>query len=133
MRLAYMQDSGLHTLVELSDKPVVLGRSPAADIVLSDSKVSRLHCGIRMDNGVIRIKDLGSRNGTFVNAELINAPTPLQPGDHIRIGDTLLTVEEKLRKGNETILHEIEEEMVHGKGYNTILHEIVDTDKNGND
>lgn len=125
MRLAYQNEDGLHAFVELADKPVVVGRSTEADIVLSDSKVSRLHCGVRIDNGVAMVKDLGSRNGTFVNAVRIEAPTPLHPGDHIRIGDTLLSIEEKLAKGSETILHEIEEEMDHGKGYHTILREII--------
>ncbi len=125
MRLAYQNEDGLHAFVELADKPVVVGRSPEADIILSDNKVSRLHCGVRIDNGVAMVKDLGSRNGTFVNAVRIEVPTPLQPGDHIRIGDTLLCIEAKLAKGSETILHEIEEEMDQGKGYHTILREII--------
>ena len=125
MRLSYQNMDGLHCFVELGDKPVVVGRSPEADIVLADDKVSRFHCGVRIDHGIAMVKDLGSRNGTYVNAQRIDAPTPLRTGDHIRIGNTLLAIEEKLAKGTETILHEIEEEMDHGKGYNTILREIV--------
>ena len=133
MRLAYTNDNGLQLFVELADKPVMIGRSPEADIVLEDSKVSRLHCGIRKDEEGVWVKDLGSRNGTFVNTVRIESPTLLRAGDHIRVGDTLLTIEQKLMKGNETILHEIEEEMDHGKGYNTILHEIVETDNEEKD
>ncbi len=126
MRLAYQTDDGLHAFLEIGDRPIVVGRSPEADLVLADERVSRLHCGIRPDGGQFMVKDLGSRNGTYVNAMRIETPTPLKPGDHIRIGSTLLLVEEKLAKGVETILHEIEEEMDHGKGYRTILHEIVE-------
>lgn len=133
MRLVYQTETGLHRSVDLTDQPLVLGRSPEADVVLADTKVSRLHCGIRLVDGQFTVKDLGSRNGTFVNATPIEAPTPLQPGDHIRIGSTLLTVEEKLQKGNETILHEIEQEMNHGKGYRTILREIVEPDNEQKD
>lgn len=126
MRLVYQNDDGLHAMVDLADGPMVIGRSPDADIVLADNKVSRLHCGVRPVDGGYMVKDLGSRNGTFVNSFRIEAPTALNPGDHIRVGDTLFTVQSKLAKGNETILHEIEEEMEHGKGYRTILREIIE-------
>lgn len=129
MRLAYLTENGLHAHVDLTDAPIVIGRSPEADLSFSDDKISRLHCGIRLVDGEYRVKDLGSSNGTYVNAERIDEPTPLKPGDHIRIGTTLITVESKLAKGNETILHEIEEEMEHGKGYNTILREIVEPEQ----
>jgi pSer/pThr/pTyr-binding forkhead associated (FHA) protein len=129
MRLAYQKEDGLQEFVDLTDKPIIIGRDPDADLVLSDDKISRMHCGIRQDGSCHTIKDLGSRNGTFVNAEQITTSTPLQPGDHIRIGNTLLTVEQKLSKDTETILHEIEEEMDQGKGYRTILQEIIEPDK----
>jgi hypothetical protein len=35
------------------------------------------------------IRDLDSRNGTFVNAAQVTKPVPLQPGDHIQVGSTI--------------------------------------------
>jgi pSer/pThr/pTyr-binding forkhead associated (FHA) protein len=133
MRLAYQKEDGQHAFVDLTEGPVVVGRSPEADVVVADSKVSRLHCGVRLVEGEYRVKDLGSRNGTYVNTVKIEAPTVLKPGDHIRIGTTLLSVQERLAKGNETILHEIEEAMGHGKGYRTILREIVEPENQKKD
>lgn len=115
-------------MVDLSDEPIVIGRSPDADLVLADEKISRLHCAIRQVDGLFMIKDLDSRNGTYVNAERIHSPRPLKIGDHIRIGTSLLNIEEKLAKGSETILQEIEDEMEQGKGYHTLLKEIIEPD-----
>jgi pSer/pThr/pTyr-binding forkhead associated (FHA) protein len=126
MRISYINVNGLQSFHDLAGEPMVIGRSPDADLTIDDEKVSRFHCGIRFDEGRYRLKDLGSRNGTFLNGEPVQAPCPLESGDHIRVGSTLLLVEERLSKGMNTILHEIEEEMDHGKGYHTILHEIVE-------
>jgi pSer/pThr/pTyr-binding forkhead associated (FHA) protein len=128
MRIAYVGEDGLKKFYELSGEPLVIGCSPDADITLNDSRVSRLHCGIRMEGNKAIIKDLGSKTGTFVNAERVTFPLQLMAGDHIRIGSVILAVEEKLAKGTDTILHEIEEEMDNGKEYRTILHEIVEPD-----
>lgn len=125
MRLAYLQEDGLRGYIDLTAKPIVIGRSPDADVTLNDDKVSRLHCGIRKVEQSFIIKDLGSRNGTYVNGAPITVPSALTPGDTIRIGTTLFNVEKRLEKGAETILQEIEEEMGQGKGYHTLLQEIV--------
>ena len=126
MRLVYHTAEGLNAFHDLKERSVVIGRSPEAEIRLVDDKVSRLHCGIRFVDGEYYLKDLGSRNGTFLNADRISTPSRIMVGDHIRVGTTILTVSSKLIKGTETILHEMEEEMELGKGYNTILREIVD-------
>jgi pSer/pThr/pTyr-binding forkhead associated (FHA) protein len=47
--------------------------------------ISRRHCEVNMDQGVLTVRDLGSRNGTFVNGERTDE-TILDPGDEIQIG-----------------------------------------------
>jgi pSer/pThr/pTyr-binding forkhead associated (FHA) protein len=45
-----------------------IGRSAAADVVVNDKSVSRIHARIMMDpDGQIAVDDLGSTNGVFVN------------------------------------------------------------------
>jgi DNA-binding NtrC family response regulator/pSer/pThr/pTyr-binding forkhead associated (FHA) protein len=66
----------------------VLGRSPSCDIPLEDHKVSRRHAKILVQDGEVRISDLGSRNGTVVNGEKIDAEAILLPGDRVQVGDT---------------------------------------------
>lgn len=124
MILKYQKSNGTVVEVELTEKPLTIGRSVKADIVLEDEKASRLHCGVRQQDGEYLIKDLASKNGTFLNEERIESET-LKPGDKIRIGNTRISVEKDSGKGTTTALHELQQELSDGKGYNTILKEIV--------
>jgi pSer/pThr/pTyr-binding forkhead associated (FHA) protein len=71
---------------ELSDAELVLGRSPDSDIVIGDPLVSGRHARIVVTDGQVRLDDLNSRNGTFVNDQRVQATTQLTPGDRIRVG-----------------------------------------------
>src|SRR5664279_790050 len=58
-----------------------------------DPVISRRHARVwRGADGQLTIEDLGSANGTFVNDERLDAPRPLDLGDVIRVGKTLLEV-----------------------------------------
>ena len=127
MKLRYTGPDGSPMEYELpEDDSITIGRSPDADIVISDERASRYHCGIRCWDGDYVAKDLKSRNGTYVNEKAIDV-CQLCPGDEIRIGSTKIIFEEKLSKGATTIIREVSSEMDGGKGYNTILREIVDS------
>ncbi|MGO9021575.1 MAG: adenylate/guanylate cyclase domain-containing protein [Syntrophobacteraceae bacterium] len=66
-----------------------VGRSPDNQVQLSDPLVSKQHCLIFADqNDNYSIKDLGSRNGTFVNKKRIQGDVSLQNGDEISLGTT---------------------------------------------
>jgi len=71
----------------------LLGRSPYCSIVLGDNSVSRQHAAVRLTASELVIEDLGSRNGTKVNGQLINGRRPLHSGDVIEIGKLKLQVE----------------------------------------
>ncbi len=72
------------------DQPeIVIGRGEAATVRLNDRQVSRLHARIRRTNGEYIIEDLGSKNGTFVNGQLLTNPRPLQDGDEVQIALSL--------------------------------------------
>jgi pSer/pThr/pTyr-binding forkhead associated (FHA) protein len=90
----------------------VVGRAPDCDIQLPQdlrhADVSRHHCLLDIDPPTIRVRDLGSRNGTYVNglkigqrprdrpvatADLISgAAQDLKDGDELRVGHTILEV-----------------------------------------
>jgi DNA-binding NtrC family response regulator len=57
---------------------------------LKDSTISRRHAEIRPHHGRMRLHDLGSRNGTFVNGKRLTSVHALEPGDVVRLGATLL-------------------------------------------
>lgn len=72
-------------------KVLTIGRNNDCDVVINDSKVSRVHAQlVQDDNSNISIVDLGSANGTYVNGNKITSETRLKPGDEVRIGDTPL-------------------------------------------
>ncbi len=65
--------------------PLIVGRSDAADIKLDDRWVSRRHCEIHADAGLLVVRDLGSKYGTLLNENLITEAT-LKPGDTLSVG-----------------------------------------------
>jgi pSer/pThr/pTyr-binding forkhead associated (FHA) protein len=70
----------------------MFGRGPECDVRPNSDLVSRQHCLVRIggDNAVIR--DLGSRNGTLVNGQLVIGERPLCHGDTVQIGPLVLEV-----------------------------------------
>jgi DNA-binding winged helix-turn-helix (wHTH) protein len=68
----------------------VIGRDPAAHIRLDLAAVSRRHAAINIHGEEAVVQDLGSRNGTWLNGEKLEAARPLRPGDEIRIAQTAI-------------------------------------------
>ena len=69
----------------------MIGRSPESDLVIADSKCSVRHARIHSDANALRITDLGSSNGTFVNGQRVESAL-LEDGTTIAIGATVITV-----------------------------------------
>ena len=83
-------DAGLIRDVEA---PVIrIGARRGNDVQLSDSKVSGLHCEIRLDDRGYRLRDLDSTNGTYVSSLRIN-DIYITPGTQIALGSTRLKFE----------------------------------------
>ncbi len=72
----------------LASGEVSIGRDPGNDIAILDSSISRHHCVIARNGRRYTIKDLDSRNNTFVNRVPVNERV-LEFGDEIRIGNSL--------------------------------------------
>lgn len=62
-----------------------LGRSSACAFVLSDLSVSRLHAELVTGDNGVSVKDLGSRNGTFVDDVRVQQ-AEVKPGQRVRFG-----------------------------------------------
>jgi hypothetical protein len=69
-----------------------LGRNSDNEVRLNDPQASRYHALIQRQQNAYLIIDQGSGNGTYVNGQLINRPTPLASGDVITIGNTQIKV-----------------------------------------
>ncbi len=84
-----IQDEGQVREVPLGNQPLVLGRAPTNDIVLTSRFVSAKHARIEPDGAAHRIVDIGSTNGILSEGKRLAANTPLKlaDGDVLRIGD----------------------------------------------
>jgi hypothetical protein len=71
---------------------LLVGRSRASDVVLSDPEVSRRHAQLRFRDGKWILEDLQSRNGTTVNGVRVGR-CELRPGDRLVIGAHELEVD----------------------------------------
>ncbi|MBI2901161.1 MAG: SpoIIE family protein phosphatase [Planctomycetes bacterium] len=74
------------------DKPLRVGRANECEIRLNDIRLSKVHCRIDIHEGELRVSDLESSNGTFVNDVQVDQRR-LHEGDLVRIGDVLFLVE----------------------------------------
>ena len=73
----------------LGDAEFSVGRNPSNRLSVSDPSISRQHCIIALQAGQYQIRDLESRNGTFVNGVPVHERA-LADGDQIQIGNSLL-------------------------------------------
>jgi DNA-binding NtrC family response regulator len=71
---------------------ILLGKSPACDLKLGDPHVSRRHAVLEEKDGLVRVADQESTNGTFVNGVQIEAAL-LSGGEALRIGETTLALD----------------------------------------
>jgi pSer/pThr/pTyr-binding forkhead associated (FHA) protein len=76
----------------IKKSPTIVGRNPDADIRIPIGDVSRSHCKILVEDGVVTVSDLGSSNGTFVNDEPVKK-SQLNAGDAMRVGPVEFTVQ----------------------------------------
>ncbi|MEO8840157.1 MAG: adenylate/guanylate cyclase domain-containing protein [Kofleriaceae bacterium] len=85
-RLIYVADRGRQA-IELHPQQGV-GRHPNNAIQLLDTIVSKEHCVIEQNGPSMILRDLGSMNGTYVNAVRVEGWRALVHGDEIRLGNT---------------------------------------------
>jgi len=64
---------------------VIIGRSDDCHVVVDDRQASRHHARITQTEDGYVLEDLGSKNGTFLNGQLLAAPAVLKDGDEVGI------------------------------------------------
>lgn len=72
--------------VNLSAGEHLVGRAPDCAIVFAHRSVSRQHAMLAVTSGVVHLRDLGSRNGTFVDARRVES-SDVADGQSMRFGD----------------------------------------------
>lgn len=69
-----------------------IGRSPGCQVALEDAYASQIHARVFVRDGRYVLEDLGSTNGTQINKKRVGAPTLMQRGDRVQVGNTVLEV-----------------------------------------
>jgi adenylate cyclase len=107
-----------------------LGRSPTNQVVLADIKVSRRHALINCQSAYeYWLVDLGSSNGTYLNARRVSQPTRLQDNDRIAIGDFLVVFHQPqaMDTGQEHTLTEMTIQQIRTAQYWLLVVDLIDS------
>jgi hypothetical protein len=92
--------------IPLQGDGITIGQSSTNDVALPfDRTVSRVHCVIEPVAARWCVRDLSSRNGTFVNGERIWGELPLRAGDEIQVGSVrfVARLDDAGVRGDETV------------------------------
>ncbi len=79
--------------ISLTGDGSLIGRAPDCDLHLDSKLLSRRHCVILQDRYAVTIRDLDSKNGTFVNGGRIHGDVLLNDGDSVDVGEMTFRVE----------------------------------------
>jgi pSer/pThr/pTyr-binding forkhead associated (FHA) protein len=94
-RIVIQSDAGQRELLLPEGTTTAVGRGPSGNALrLEERNVSRRHACFHVTGGAVSVEDLGSRTGTFVNGERLAGRRRLLPGDHVRIGDFDLVLDD---------------------------------------
>jgi len=80
--LILMTPKGETMQVPVAEPVMAIGRAERNHVVLASMRVSRFHAALRTEGPLVTIRDLGSKNGTFVNGKRIHMQVLLN-GDNI--------------------------------------------------
>lgn len=86
MKLIVLAGAKKGAAVPIKKSSFVIGRSRECALRAGSDAISRKHCELRQDDAGITVRDLGSRNGTYVNDSKIEGTLSLSHGDTLRIG-----------------------------------------------
>lgn len=89
--LVLVRNDGSHREIPLKRARALLGRRMGTDVRIASASVSREHCEVRIEDGKVVVKDLGSSNGTFVNGARVQE-SEVRAGDVLGVGPELFVV-----------------------------------------
>ena len=85
VNLILVKKNGAQKVYPMPNSVTVIGRRRGCDLRIPIVSVSKKHCQLNYDDNVLRIRDLGSHNGTVLNGQRIKEAA-IQPGDCVEIG-----------------------------------------------
>jgi len=86
MKLVVLAGAKEGAEIPLKKDKFVIGRAKDCTLRAGSEAISRHHCAVMKGDQGVSVRDLGSRNGTYVNEEKITGETALKDGDNLRVG-----------------------------------------------
>ena len=86
MKLCVLAGAKQGAEIPLKKDKFVIGRASDCTLRAGSDAISRHHCLLLKSDQRVTVRDLGSRNGTYVNEVRIQEETPLEHGDELRVG-----------------------------------------------
>jgi len=88
--VAFSGAAAMSLVLAVDDEPLVIGRAGHAGTLLPDDRLSRSHCSITASAAGWIVRDLASRNGTFVDGEEVRGEITVPSPRIIRAADTIM-------------------------------------------
>ncbi len=92
-RLEQVRGPGAPREFSLEKAETIIGRSEDSDVCIDSALLSRQHCVFRKNGPQVRVEDLNSSNGLFLNGTKAHA-ADLYEGDTVQIGDVIVIFRE---------------------------------------
>lgn len=86
VRLKVMHGPSAGKEIKISKAPFVIGRQDDCHLRPKSDAISRRHCELVFGESQVIIRDLGSKNGTYVNGDRVMGDRVLKLGDHLKVG-----------------------------------------------
>jgi predicted component of type VI protein secretion system len=112
VRLVVKKGANGKRTMRLKSEETIVGRRQDCDLRIRSSEVSRRHCLLSFQDGVLHVEDLDSVNGTFLNGTRIAGRKVVRPGDRLEIGPIHFVVEYELSREASASLGQDEVEAV---------------------
>jgi sigma-B regulation protein RsbU (phosphoserine phosphatase) len=116
-RLFVYPKKGDSFFIDLKNERLSVGRSEDNDIALPDPFSSGHHAVIFPADGGFKLRDNGSKNGTFLNGKKVPGEAELKKGDEILVGSTRMIFDKELSSNVE-----LTEVITPSRNINTVIH-----------
>ncbi len=86
IKLKVLKGSNAGKEVKIPTPECVIGRSSECHLRPKSDAISRRHCAIVVEEGAVKVRDFGSKNGTFINERRVDGELAVRSGDVMRFG-----------------------------------------------
>ncbi len=90
--LVMFRSTGERRSFSVTRDVTVIGRREDCDLIIPLGEVSRKHCRLVKDGDLVKVEDLGSANGTYLNGQRVQESL-LAPGDTVQVGPVVFVLQ----------------------------------------